>query len=614
MLGAPQIIFVLSTVAASDSHLTDESRVGPKEKSAATFTVYEDFVRPEDGDWEVSKDDRAVVAELVRDAHLPRLSLVASRLEAIGAENLRIDALSNTITATISADAIARSLDIADIVSVSEVSFDVPEQSGTYHGLDIRLATLADKFIDNASHYNGDLGSRTNESLPIAIGIIEAPPASGPPNRLHSHVGYDEDASHVISRVKATKVCSTTVCSADPFASVAGQTHGDAVTSSAAGSIEEFQDTTYLVAADQKARSGTSSESDLYYYISSFNGSIPVALTSAFDDGVDIANLSLGTGAAQRCDRSADIAGLNATIDLVSALGMLVVAAAGNNGFSGACNIDYPALRPKVLAVGALNTTQASAGIPPYPSTALLGETSKGGMNVIVNGTTRTISAVGLVAPGARILTYVTPVGSTGYNSGIYYGTSIAAPITAATVADFIQMMVASGEPNPHSPQTVRSWIYLYADRFNGSGGLNSTTTSDLSGFGRLKVYLPASTSFGANYDHAAGSIVLSAAGTQDIIVSSTALPTSAVQAKAVAVWDELGTLSDVADIKISLVKSCPGAEVLLSTDSSYNITKRVTASSVASACLKLRLTANYLPASRRVYFAWIWHSGAQLL
>ncbi len=75
---------------------------------------------------------------------------------------------------------------------------------------------------------------------------------------------------------------------------------------------------------------------------------IAEGIYTAVDNGADVINMSLGTNAKYRVrnDENTD-----AAVDYAIANGVIVVAAAGNDGFRK--NVSYPAIYPPVIAVGA---------------------------------------------------------------------------------------------------------------------------------------------------------------------------------------------------------------------------------------------------------------------
>lgn len=116
--------------------------------------------------------------------------------------------------------------------------------------------------------------------------------------------------------------------------------HGTAVAGAAAAKINNFYDVagvsdSCLVAIKVLGADGRGNQTDL-----------ASAIRWAADNGVDVVNMSLGGGSGSPLVEMA--------IDYASSKGVLLVAAAGNDGCS---SVDYPAAFPKVIAVGSLATS-----------------------------------------------------------------------------------------------------------------------------------------------------------------------------------------------------------------------------------------------------------------
>jgi subtilisin family serine protease len=84
---------------------------------------------------------------------------------------------------------------------------------------------------------------------------------------------------------------------------------------------------------------------------------ILTAIDDAVSDGMDVISMSLGSDVAVRLDQDPEVQAL----DNVAAAGIIVVAAAGNNGPDPA-TVSSPAVAPSVIAVGASNNDRLFAG------------------------------------------------------------------------------------------------------------------------------------------------------------------------------------------------------------------------------------------------------------
>ena len=146
-------------------------------------------------------------------------------------------------------------------------------------------------------------------------------------------------------------------------------------------------------------------------------------------------------------------------------------------------------------------------------------------------------------------------------------------------------------------------------DRFSGIGSSNTLAdrTSDLAGYGRLVGRLPNDTTFGTTYSLQEGNVLLtSSAPTATIIVNTS--PTSATRFKAIAHWNETN-LANTAHITVTLRDTCNGSADVV--DNSFSLTKRVATNNATGDCVRLIISAQSLPSSRRVHFAYLLHSGS---
>ncbi len=135
----------------------------------------------------------------------------------------------------------------------------------------------------------------------------------------------------------------------------------------------------------------------------------------AMRSGVDVINMSFGT--------TTNAATLKAVIAQVAAAGIVMVAAAGNNGDQ---ELQYPAAYPEVISVGATNQNDEKASFSNYGST------------------------IDVMAPGVGIYSTL-PEGNNTY--GHYNGTSMATPLVSGLAA-----LVVSHFPGISSSQ-LRSKI-----------------------------------------------------------------------------------------------------------------------------------------------------------
>ena len=190
-----------------------------------------------------------------------------------------------------------------------------------------------------------------------------------------------------------------------------------------------------IVAAQDNAIGtvGVAPEAQLYAVkVLNRNGSgyvsgIIAGLDWAVENGMQVVNMSLGT--------NTDMQALHNAVDAASAAGVLLVAAAGNDGDGDPTtnNVDYPAKYSSVIAVGA---TASDDSVPAW---------SSDGAEVEVS------------APGAGVLST--------WNDGYYKsisGTSMASPHAAGTLA----LMLASGA----LPADARALLQTTAEDLGAPG------------------------------------------------------------------------------------------------------------------------------------------------
>jgi hypothetical protein len=587
-------------------------RTPDEERVSCFFKLRDDFFDPRRQSLPVGREDRNAIRGLIEAENTIGLMLAVSALTALDAEILQVDALGNQIVALVPAKRVVDALGIERVVNAGLLDGTL-RQSGTYDGKDARDGTRAAVFLSDG--YDANVGNRVDEDLPIVIAVLEA--EGTPTNRIHDHVGFD-DTNGGSSRILAKRVCVSNSCSNDGFAAISdAQTHGDAAASIALGSIEQAQDPDYPGSGttDQKRRSGISKEAALAYFRVTDTQSVDDALYEAWDLEADVANLSFEIqGAGADCNPGADL--FNAAIDIVSALGMLVVASAGNDGHSGGCTVDYPALRPNVLSVGGLHTSQTASGVPAYGATTLMAisgfDTAKGGLPIVVDGVSRTTSAIGVLAPGIRALTFN---GVESYATFTRFGTSFATPVVAG-LATLWKDNVYSNSSQPggstllHDTRAQRAALYVTSDAFSGVGtsGTSFNRTTDLSGYGRSRIYETHDDHFGdpGDYSWFIQKRTFSSEGTITLNIND--LPDSATQISIAFFWDEFDELDDCADIEIELWRTNPSS--FLRRDNTFNLTKRIMYFEVGGFDLQIRYLVNHLPSSRIGYTAYVWHSG----
>ncbi len=177
---------------------------------------------------------------------------------------------------------------------------------------------------------------------------------------------------------------------------------------------------------------------------------IAFALRLAADQGANVVNMSFGT--------NQDITLIQDAVNYAASKGVLMVAAAGNDGPFPA-SLDYPAAYPSVIAVGAISQSQEVT------------DWSSRGVNSTTEPFVVEEKDIEFAMPGEHV--------ESTWNNGSYVilsGTSMASPFTAGLAAKFWQ---AEAE-NPM--ESTRELLRSLARDLLPSGD------DDLSGFGLIQV------------------------------------------------------------------------------------------------------------------------------
>ncbi len=159
---------------------------------------------------------------------------------------------------------------------------------------------------------------------------------------------------------------------------------------------------------------------------SSDDVTIAAGITYAVDKGADVINVSFAGAESSRTMESA--------VDYALARGVVIVAAAGNNG---TWSVGYPAAIPGVIAVGATDSANNRCSF-----------SNQG-------------SALDITAPGASILSYTVP-STTSFAR--WSGTSFSSPLVAGVMA-----LLKSTDPGL-TPAEIADILYDSADDLGASG------------------------------------------------------------------------------------------------------------------------------------------------
>ena len=213
-------------------------------------------------------------------------------------------------------------------------------------------------------------------------------------------------------------------------------------------------------------------------------GDEALAIKDAVANGADVINLSLG--AQQDTLNSDGSSGKdiveNDAIQYAISQGVVVVAAAGNEGASGVANLDYPANDDNVISVGATSLHDNNTGIPSSSNQEYVASYSNAAPNLSV------------VAPGGdpvgndvdylhwiyniTTTTATNPVNQCKYKTdckSLFAGTSQATPHVSGTIA---LVLAAAGGRHSMSVAQITQLIQSTADNINdpkqGHGRINA--------------------------------------------------------------------------------------------------------------------------------------------
>lgn len=481
------------------------------------------------------------------------------------------------------------------------------EPQSPYAGEFLRSEVSAEGMI--SAGFDGNTGNRISATRPIYVVAIDN-------NSPHDHIGWDDTAGG--SSRMSWRTCSafTSVCGLDDPNTSLSQAHSDIVLSTIGGSIEQGQDPSFTTTTARRNRSGIAMEAELGSMRLVSNpldddaaaNALELGTNDSLDTDADIINMSFGIvdGADSVCNYSYNPGLANATIDSVSALGVLLVGSIGNTGSLPSCSLTWPGLRPPVVAVGGILTTNSGGSPPPYNGQPRSANTSLGGVSMVQGGLPVLNSAIDLLAPNDRVYTYQH---NNGYSGLTASGVSFAAANVSGLAALWIDQAVANGLVSPNSPRRTQAALFLGAN-LPVVQSFTHTGTDNNNGFGRVKLFAANDTAFGSGSPGIQISNVTVSGGSPDqfVTVSSTALASSVTQLDVVAFWNETGALLDVADIVLRVESTC--GSFTTKSDLSFNLTKRISFDP-SGWCPRIKVEGSYLPSSRSVTVAFVVSSGA---
>lgn len=485
--------------------------------------------------------------------------------------------LGNSIQAEVPSRLVDELRSRADVIAITA---NASVRMSTYDGDQLRNGTGAAGLI--ATGVNGDPPG----AFRTRLGFVEASGGNNWP--LESHPAYQDLAPSNSARYQQVFDCNACtnlilgVCYAwgclVKTAPVVQQLHATFVSSIAAGSVEQGQDPLQTTTTARVQRSGMASETDLFHYGVNDCDAMGRAIQRAVVDGVNVLNVSAAVGPTSAwCSRTFDCGGVSSAIRSAFNSGTNIIVANGNNGNPGSCNLEFPAYRPEVVGVGALDSSGSTTS---YTSLPFATYSSAGGMTIrYSSGSSQTMSGVGLVAPGDYVLrpnVVGPPAGYVATWSLQTSGTSFATPVVTGGAALFIDAARRSGiTPDARS---VLANLLLMGDRWTGSGsGVLVRGVHNSTGMGRFVQRAPGYAPFaGSGVWGWGGANLMLSTGTNQRTVGSTGPETG------VASWRWVTTafaddLNDVpVDYLIRAVDTCRDPGMVIDTDASFDLRKRI--------------------------------------
>lgn len=546
-----------------------------------------------------------------REVASAQLPLVAE-IERLGGRVRGALWMTNVLFAEIPAAAVRAVAEWRGVRSVQLESRVLPENGFT--GTQIRNALRSQSFID--ANYQGALGNWGGLGR-IRIAAIEGRiDSDGRRNYIpRTHYGY-RDSSAAVTRVIGVwdaSAAGVTATSEDN-----GSTHGTKVTWVALGDLEDGQDPGIGSSVERRKRSGVAPEALLLYYTITDCAGFAQALQAAIGEFADVVNFSAGLDGTSGCSRSADCGGINGLLRFAADNGVMVVKSAGNGGHAGGCTLTYPAQRPEVISVAAVNTESPG---PAYDDSELTSDSSGGPVQIgMYGGGLANSSSVGLGAPGG-IYYYFTNAPN-GYSEFVSDGgTSFAAPAVSGSIGLLRNALGVLWTPSedPFNARMLATNTLLLGDAWDGSGpGIANDRTAGLSntsGFGRAKTYFPSSSNLTAPWGWARGSVAMQPNSLLILTPFQGSLPPGVSQFKLALTWFPTD-LSSVSDIVVDVWNVCSyPSPTLLAQDWSYDYRKRVMLRAptfaLPGACLEVRIRGfSMRQTGQTVYYAAYYHSG----
>lgn len=398
---------------------------------------------------------------------------LAPWLASIGATAIERSTAVDDVRAQVPAERVEELLARPELERVAASATARP--TAAWSGLELQDALGSVRL--RAAGLDGGHGGRTPGGVKIGIIEVEADRGNWP---VADHPGW----SGRLTTVRDCELPGCPVAHPTPTKDERNTTHATAVAWVAAGSIEGGQDPAFpgLATADQRARSGALGAAKLVFYGTNGSDAVARAIDRSVEDGMDVVNMSLAMGdATTACDPGFDPSGISAHLRAALDAGVVFVASAGNET-SGACTVGFPAFRPEVLSIGALDSRDASM---PYAALPMWEDDAP--------GIGSAVGRVDLVTPGCMSGFFTSPAGAGAayfMGPGSACGTSLASPAGAALVGGLRSALADFGVAIDDGRAMIAQALLL-GDGWDPDGSVKRSGMSPRSGAGRARARWP---------------------------------------------------------------------------------------------------------------------------
>ncbi len=544
------------------------------------------FLAPQEFDF--SRFRREDPEETLRDLKsqlTPGWESVASRSATLGAEVKNKYWLDNSVVIVVRAGKLA---DLLEETKARAVYIDdLQEEYTSADGIDLNDMTLGTTLFMQG--IKGETGGRSSlNGNNVKLGFIDSPLNT-------THVGFLDGAGGP-SRIVSNLDCTSGSCVPGPSSSAAS--HGTTVVSIAAGSIQQGQHPFVTDPIEQRRRSWTTSETDIYYYRAGNSGPKLAAMQDAIIQGVDVMNWSgVFLSSCNTCTPTADCGGLNDAIRDLMEAGVLFVQSAGNDDITGSpCNVNWAGFRPAVISVTGAETID---GADPYDDLPAPTYLSSGNVAITtVSGFNTQTNAVDLMAPGALDFTYTNNSNFDAIPSASA-ATSWAAPVVTG-LAGLLREAFATKGYDMTDAYMLKANVLLMGDydkRTQPYDDLYYNPPSSTMGHGRVRAHWPYSPLLVAPWGWGWRSFRIYQGEERSWPVWSTGPESSAITKWKWVVFTKEHDLTATSFIIARVYDTCAGAGYVKG-DYTATINKRITldGADIGGRCLEMRVYGYQVP------------------